>query len=270
MAKKEIAKAEEHLPSTYDYSEDAGDGFQNQTTEDRSLPWFNLLQDLSPQIKKGEEHIEGAEQGMFCDTLSKELFNGEKGVEIVIAATEHIFCEFKPKRGGFVSRRELNDPEVVNARQTQKFGEYKSEAGNDLVDTFYVYGVREDVNGGEPIPFITAITSTKIKTYKRFMQRVNMMQTGPPGQRIRPPLYAHRVLLTSFSATKGSDQFFNLTIAGAVGDDLERGLLEPGDIRFQAAKALCRSMFAGEAKVDYTAQQSGKTGSDDDAGDDVF
>jgi hypothetical protein len=266
MAKKDLAKnAEERLPSKFDYSEDAADGFQNQTMEDCALPWLNLLQDLSPQIKKGEHNIDGAEQGMFCDTLSKEIFDGEQGLEIVIAATEHVFCEWKPKMGGFVGRRDIRDPEVVNARQTQTFGEYKSKAKNDLIETFYVYGVRASAEpGGEPVSFIMSITGTKIKTYKQFNQRLKMFQTGETGNRHRPPIYAHRVLLTSFPDRKGTNDFFNLKIAGAVGDDLEAGLLELGDVRYQAAKALCRSMFAGEAKVDYDAQQQGAGKKNDD------
>lgn len=256
MAKKnEIAKSEEYLPGKFDYGDDVDGGFENQTQEDRALPWLTLLQELSPQVKKGEHNIEGAEPGMFCNTLTKEIF--PDGVEIVIASTEHVFCEWKPKMGGFVGRRSLNDPEIVRVRREQEFGKYTSKDGNDLIETFYIYGAIAK-EGADPEPFIMGITGTKIKAYKQFMQRAKMFRHGP--ERQKAPLYAHRVLVTSFEDRRGNNDFWNISLRGAVGDKLENGLLEPSDPRFLAAKALSREVISGDAKVDYDAQQPDSAG----------
>lgn len=258
MAKKDLVKAEEHLPSKFDYGDDQGAGYDNQTQEDKALPWLALLQDLSPQVKKGEGHIEGAEPGMFCNTLTRELF--PEGVEVVFATTEHVFCEYKPDRGGFIGRRGIDDAEVVEARRTQEFGKYHTTEGNDLIETFYYYGVFTE----NCMPFIMGITSTKIKHYKQFNSRLDMYRTPDRGQ--KPPMYAHRIFLTAFTERKKNNDFFNIRIRGAVEDDLDKGLLEPSDPRFIAAKTLYNVVQRGEAKVDYEAQQS----DDNKVSEDVF
>lgn len=266
---KELKKRSAAALAKMDYGEDVGGGFENQTAEDRALPWLTLLQDLSPQIKKKEHKIEGAEIGMFCNTLSKELYPAE-GIEVVFAATEHVFCEWKPKMGGFVGRRACNDPEVLHAKNTQTFGEWKTEAKNDLIETFYVYGVIPHNDGREPEAFIMSFTGTKIKAYKVFMQRVNMVQVGEPGSKCRPPLFAHRVILSSYDDTKSGNDFKNVKLKGVANDDLEQGLLEMEDVRYQAARALSKIVVAGDAKVDYEAQREGARSEDDGDGDGVF
>ncbi len=78
---KAVAAKDEQLPA---YMRDTGDarGNENVDTNDLALPRFNVLQDISPQLKaKNEEHIEGSAAGMIFNTLTNELY--KDGVTIV-------------------------------------------------------------------------------------------------------------------------------------------------------------------------------------------
>ncbi len=60
--------------------EDANTGLSNMSMEDLSIPFLRILGDMSPQVKKSkEEYVEGAEPGMIFNTVTREIFNGEKG-----------------------------------------------------------------------------------------------------------------------------------------------------------------------------------------------
>ena len=95
------------LPSKYDYGETAGQGFENMTKDDLSLPWIQLLQSNSPEVDGSvpERKIEGAEAGMLMDSVSKKLRSAEEGIIFVPCATNHMYVEWvsRDKGGGFVA-----------------------------------------------------------------------------------------------------------------------------------------------------------------------
>ena len=64
--------------------EDANIGLSNMSMEDLSIPFLRILGDMSPQVKKSkEEYVEGAEPGMIFNTVTREIFGGEKGATII-------------------------------------------------------------------------------------------------------------------------------------------------------------------------------------------
>jgi hypothetical protein len=255
MAKQQSTELAEQtkgeLATIYDYGNEVGKGFENQTSADVAIPFISILQDLSPQVKKNKaEYIAGAEPGILINTVTQELL--PDGIEFIPATTEHFFVEWVPrnKGGGFVARHAPNSEVVAKARAISKdFGKLttKEEDGNDLVETFYVYGIA--ICNGTPIPAIVAFSSTKIRVYKRWMTRVRTFQIDVNGRKQVPPLFAHLARIGTVPETnKRGEDFFNFSVEPANGD-IASSLLPPTDERFQAARLLREAASRGAVRA---------------------
>ena len=77
VAKKE--KAGTLTPSLFEA--DANAGSQNMTQDDLALPFLKVLGQLSPEVnKQNAKFIKGAEPGMIVNSVTKELYEGTKGI----------------------------------------------------------------------------------------------------------------------------------------------------------------------------------------------
>ena len=70
--------------STVSFEEDASRGLGNIGHEDLALPFLKVLGQLSPEVNKRDgKYVQGAEPGMIFNSVTGELFDGEKGIEVV-------------------------------------------------------------------------------------------------------------------------------------------------------------------------------------------
>lgn len=252
-------------PAAYDYGEDEGAGYEGQSSADVLIPFLTVLQQLSPQV----EDIDAAKPGMLINTVTNDLFDGEAGVVFVPATTEHCYIEWVPRDEGggggqgFVGRHEIDSDVVKKARDTQEFGKYRTEAGNHLVETFYVYGVLVTPDGIEPM--VVAFSSTKIKPYKGWMTKARSIQIHlPDGRRITPPLFAHRFRITTIKQKNPKGTFHNFVV-GFDGADASSARLSTDDEIYMAARSIKEMVQGGQAKADMSAGDGSEAGSSEDS-----
>lgn len=236
----------------FDFGSDADLGFENQTQADNAIPFLNVLQGLSPQVQ-GEDSPYRA--GMIYNTVTEEAFKGSVGLTIIPVYTEHKFVEYvsRDAGGGFVAAHEDNSPVVIKAKQeSTKFGKYKTAAGNDLIETFYLYAMDAETGGFMVIPF----SSTKIKQYKAWNTRVNLFNHRAFGIPGKPPLFAHVVRLTTEKESRKAGDSYNFrlnpvnpekTVDGKVYPAILTSMIGPKDQRYQSAKGFLDMIKAGKA-----------------------
>lgn len=245
------------------YSEFAGQGFQNQTNEDIAIPFINVLQALSPECQP--DGVEGAKAGMLFNSVTQELY---KEIEMCPAITQHVFVAWRPREqgGGIVGTYAIHDPVVKAAKAAStEFGKYKTENGNDLVETFYVFFILN-----RAAMAVMAFTSTKIKAYKAVMGRLNAFQIAmPDGRRINPPLFAHSVKVTTKAEKNKHGSFYVPIVQPAVENDVQKSLLKPNDPTFLMAAECQRLVDSGKAKADMASQEQARHAAEDDT-DEVF
>lgn len=249
-----------------DYGDDAGSGFENQTGADYAIPFLGILQSNSPQVEESDT----LRAGQLYNTVTEQAYNGNDGLLFVPGYADHCFIEWVPRKdgGGFVSRREVSDPIVVEARgSAEEFGKFRTPEGNDLQETYYLYGALCTPDG-QIQPAVIAFTSTKIKVYRKFMTTVKMFQvpTGEGDKRICPPLFAHCVRITTTAQKNKKGSFFNFVLAPANGD-LASSLLKRDDARYQSAKACAELVKSGKAAAAYDKQDRDASVADEDASD---
>lgn len=273
--KNEIEPREDMLPEVYDFGQDAGAGYEGTTQDDYAIPMLVLLQGLSPQVK--EDGVEGARPGMLMNSVTNDLYAGKDGVVFVPSHRQHVYIEWVPRGegGGFVGMHDADSPVVLKAKSESKdFGQYYTPSGNQLKETFLLYGIIVDPETDEPeSAAVISFTSTKIKGYKKMMSTMrSLMVPGPGGKRVNPPIFANQLLIKSKSEKNSKGDFYNFDIGFRNGSAKE-SILFPVDGKphplMVAAKDFAEVVKSGDAKVDHAAEAEAGSGSSDNDSDDI-
>ncbi len=255
---KALAKTKANgVPATMDYGDDAGAGFEDMNNEDFTVPFLTILQALSPAV---QDEVDGAKSGAWFNTVTEEIFGGKDGVRFVPCHRTHRWNEWRPREqgGGLVGTHYPEDEMIQHAKSTQAFGEYQSPEGNDLVDTFDVWGLLL-LDDGTYDHVILSFAKTKIKLYKRWAtQMVNMKTKQGDGRFIQPPMFAHVWRLTTVQEESASGKFWNIRIK-LDGDSAEECRLAPDSELYLAAKSFRDMAVSGAARaaVDKAEDTSG-------------
>jgi len=117
------------LPSTALYEGDAHAGFENVKTSSLALPILKLLQNGSGEAqKRNQNYVEGAEPGMLLNTVTKKMYNGAEGIEVIPC---HYRLEYQEWADfGTGSGR----PENIYDANSDILSKTKNEAGKDRLD----------------------------------------------------------------------------------------------------------------------------------------
>ena len=242
---EEVAKSTgpQELQVAPDYGDYAGSGWEGTTQDDFAIPFLNLLQPMSPQVS-GESALDGARPGMLVNSVTNALY-GEAGMIFVPSARQHVFVEWRPRDsgGGIVARHEPNSDVVQTAKASGLFNQLTTPDGNELIETFYLLGYTlgnsDDQEPGDVIciPF----WSTKIKRYRAIMYQLNSYKG-------RPPLFAHRLRITSSSEKNNQGTFYNYDIA-PVNGTVGTSLIAPSSPLIEFGHQLAKQVQAGETKT---------------------
>ncbi len=282
---KELATTEEAglpaVPGSYDYGDDSGAGFEGTKSSDLSVPFLAILQSNSPQVI--DKDPEGCESGMLFNTVTRQIWEGEgasaEGVPFIPVHKEQVYVEWVPhdEGGGMVQIHDPNGEVVrlaIEANDGNAFGKLQcpdsrddAQVGhmNDLVQTFYVYGLFLDTDGVSTIGFgVLSFTSTKIKPYKDWITAMYTLKG-------KPPIFANRAIIRTVKQKTDKWTFFNFRI-----DPFEKtwteSLINPvqnADL-LNEARDFCDMVVSGMAKADFASQHAASgTGTDgsDDGGD---
>ena len=242
------------------YEEDANSGFENADAEAYAIPFLNILQSGSPQVKKSDgAYIKGAEEGMMFNTVTQEVISGEDGVQVIPCYYKRSFVKWAPRETGGGYRGEVmpSDPQVT-AGKTNADGELIDAEGNNLVDTRTHYVLVLDKNGGYQ-PAVISMSSSQIKKSRQWMSRMNGLKLArKDGTLFTPPMFSHVYHLTTTAESNDQGSWFGWKIE--TGSAVENAAL------YQAAKAFRDAVSSGEVKEQQPAAQhsSSDDGYDED------
>lgn len=226
------------------FAEDAGQGLETMSREDKAIPFIALIQSLSPQRKKDNpRYIEGAEEGDIFNTVTGELFKPEDGLEAIPVYFRKVYNVWTPRdagggyRGTFASREEAG-----GKRQDDegRFGRYYTDDGDEVIDTAEHYLLVR--SGNTWTPALLSMTSTKLKISRAWNTRMSLV-TVPNKPDVVAPIFARTYMIRSAGQKNEKGEFFNYVIGEGRWVTTEE---------YQAAKAFRESLIRGDVKVDYT------------------
>lgn len=240
--------------------EDLGAGFEGMTQDELQIPFLVILQANSPQVEDGNpKRIEEAKAGMLMNTVTRELYEGRTGIAFIPVHRTHQYIEWIPRdEGGGLVAIHAPEAEIVEAARQRaggsRFADLVTEDGNDLQETYNVYGISVKDDGTTEY-VVLAFASTQIKWYKQWMTRARSITVRDSQGHKKPlPLFAHRYRLRTKgdSNKKGRWQAWDINFDGK--NALEARIPET-DENFLAAKTFRDLVLSGAAQAAVTTAQ---------------
>ena len=159
---RDVANKQGGAIATLDFVSESGMGLETIEKNDLALPFLKLLQSGSDETKKKHaKYVEGAEAGMFYNTVTKKLYDGEKGIEVIPVFYKMTYPEWAPferKEG----RPVHNDRGVDILTKTTQNAQNKDtlENGNQIIKTANHFVI---INGDRPEKALMTMKSTQLK-----------------------------------------------------------------------------------------------------------
>lgn len=208
-SKKAPAKGRQgdDLPANVgDMEQFAGAGLEDADADAYAIPFLQILQSNSPQVKRSEAaYIKGAQDGMIVNTVSQELFNtDDEGVQVVPCYYRRAFTAWVPRDhgGGFKGEVDVNDPALQDAvRDGARL--WNESTGLEYLDTryHYVLVVRDD---GSYEPALITMSSTQIKKSRQINTRCSNFKVQGSKGKFTPPTFG--LMLRLDTASESNDQ----------------------------------------------------------------
>tara|TARA_R110001599_G_scaffold112655_1_gene277508 strand:- start:56 stop:820 length:765 start_codon:yes stop_codon:yes gene_type:complete len=193
----DIVKKESGALATLDFVADSGMGLENIEKSDLALPFLKLLQSGSYETKKKHaKHVEGAEAGMFYNTVTKKLYNGEKGIEIIPVFYKMTYPEWAPfeKSEG---RPISNDRGPGIMAETTQNDQRKDmlKSGNEIIKTANHFVI---VKGDRPEKALMTMKSTQLTESRNWNSLMeNEFELAPSGKSVPAPVFSRIYKLNS-------------------------------------------------------------------------
>lgn len=252
--------------AAYDYGEYAGMGMDKVGKDELLIPFLAILQPMSPIVTEGDN--DNAKPGRYYNTITGDLYEGEKdGVPFQLVDFERMFVEWIPRdAGGGIAGRYTPDDPFVKAEIEKNKGSVvgiKLENGNDLVETYYVYGniLSEDLTQVESFA-VLPLKSTNIKPFRTLLTALRMIKG-------KPPLFAFTIRLRCTKEKNDSGVWYQF-MAKPTGPDWRGSMIDPSASRhlLEAATGLIDMVRSGAAKADYASEGKVGGGAAPNGGDD--
>lgn len=248
------------------FMEDAGAGLNNMGAGDFAIPFLAILQKGSPQVSRANaKYIKGAEPGTIMNTVSQELYDGERGILFIPCGYNKSIVRWKPRDsgGGLVSHHKENDPIIKTLTRNERGQLIDPESNDVFIDTAYHFGLflhEEEVDKGVfevvglPEWAVISMYSTQLKKSRMWnttMRRI--MIRGPQGI-FNPPSYSHKYRLSTVGETKDTYDWFGWKI-------VSEGRIEDVEL-YKMAREFSKQVESGNVRISAPPQDFDESGDD--------
>jgi|TARA_A100001015_G_scaffold66562_1_gene73620 hypothetical protein len=212
-------KKEAQTPSSILFRDDANKGFENVRQESLALPILKLLQNGSGEAqKRNQNYVEGAEPGMFLNTVTKKLYDGDKGINVIPCYHKTEYQEWAEFGTGSGRPENIYPADSDILSKTTKDG-----ARDRLPNGNYILNVHQNFvlivgDDGHAESALISMSASQGKVAKKWLS-LQMSQTMSDDQgTFTPASFAFAYKLTSvLNSGKGNQWYgYNVVTAGAV------------------------------------------------------
>ena len=252
----------------------AGEGLDAFKASDLPKPFIKIAQKNSPEVdQRDPEAIEGLKEGMFFNTLTKEVY-GDK-LNLIVIGYENAWLVYGDNLGDFKGKyppaafRTVGSPFAKEKKDKVKVNDPKFPElqGFSVVDSMIFYVVNAD-KPQDGIA-ILSLSSGNIKHAQNWaFSIIHAVRTNAKGEVVPAPLYGYVWHLELTYNSKNGNSWYAL----GVGDKttIEKDMIDDGnggkkpreitaDIWNGTVKQARQMVIAGTVKADY-ALLSDETG----------
>ena len=216
---KQVAvKQEAGLPSDALFEADAKLGFENVDQESLALPILKLLQNGSGEAqKRNSNYVEGAEPGMLLNTVTKRLYDGAEGIEVIPCHYKLEYQEWADFGTGSGRPENIYDANSdILSKTKNEMGKDRLDNGNYILTVGQHYVLIRDGNSTENA--LISMSSSQGKVSRKWNSMMMSITLDGKNGPYTPPSFSHKYKLTSvLNSGKGNQWYgFNVTKVGPV------------------------------------------------------
>lgn len=211
-------------------------GSENVGAEDLVIPRIEIVQALSPARKKNDPgFIEGAEEGMMFNSLTRELYGDEIFIVPVLFKKEYLVWKDRDAGGGF--RGAFSSKSEAEARVAEVKAEEKADAeAAETAQHFVMVGHKD----GRIEEAVLSMSRTKLKVSRQLNSLIRMNE-GDRFSRV------YRLGVVEETNSK-NQSFFNFSISN---------MGYPVEAVYNRAEKMYEGVSSGEIKVDVDRSEEG-------------
>ena len=240
------------LPSNI-FEEDAAKGLGKIGQEDLALPFLKILGQLSPEVNKRDgKYVEGAEPGMIFNSVSGELYDGVKGLDVIPAFYKLEYIEWKDRGEGPGAPVAIYDSSSDIMSKTKPDANYKDRLpnGNYIEKTASHFVI---ITGDSPATALISMKSTQLKISRKWNSMMSGIKLKGKNGLYTPASFSHiyKLKTTQMSNDKGTWFGWEVSKVGPITD---------ASI-YQQAKSFSESISKGAVKAKHGEQKPAESSS---------
>ena len=240
------------LPSNM-FEEDAAKGLGKIGQEDLALPFLKILGQLSPEVNKRDgKYVEGAEPGMIFNSVSGELYDGVKGIDVIPAFYKLEYIEWKDRGEGPGAPVAIYDSSSDIMSKTKADANYKDRLpnGNYIEKTASHFVI---VTGDSPSTALISMKSTQLKISRKWNSMMSGIKLKGKNGLYTPASFSHiyKLKTTQMSNDKGTWFGWEVSKVGPITD---------ASI-YQQAKSFSESISKGAVKAKHGEEKPAESSS---------
>jgi len=244
----EVAMKKENAVAVNMFEADADKGSQNMTQEDLALPFLKVLGQLSPEVNKRDgKYVEGAEPGMILNTVTNEVFDDTKGINVLPVFYERKYVEWQDRGEGKGAPVAIHDASSDIMSQTTRDKSFKDRLpnGNYLENTANHYVV---VLGDSPQTALISMKATQLKISRKWNSIMMGIKLQGKNGLFTPPTYSHIYNLKTVQMSNDKGTWFGWEVSkvGPVSDQNVYGI----------AKSFADQVGKGDVQVKHGSDES--------------
>jgi len=230
------------LPSNI-FEEDAAKGLGKIGQEDLALPFLKILGQLSPEVNKRDgKYVEGAEPGMIFNSVSGELYDGVKGINVIPAFYKLEYIEWKDRGEGPGAPVAIYDSSSDVMSKTKPDANYKDRLpnGNYIEKTASHFVI---ITGDSPSTALISMKSTQLKISRKWNSMMSGIKLKGQNGLFTPASFSHiyRLKTTQMSNDKGTWFGWEVSKVGPITDQS----------LYQQAKTFSESISKGSVRAKH-------------------
>ena len=230
------------LPSNI-FEEDAAKGLGKIGQEDLALPFLKILGQLSPEVNKRDgKYVEGAEPGMIYNSVSGDLYDGVKGIDVIPCFYKLEYIEWKDRGEGPGAPVAIYDSSSDIMSKTKPDANYKDRLpnGNYIEKTASHFVI---ITGDSPSTALIAMKSTQLKISRKWNSMMSGIKLKGKNGLYTPASFSHiyKLKTTQMSNDKGTWFGWEVSKVGPITD---------ASI-YQQAKSFSESISKGAVKAKH-------------------
>ena len=232
---------------------DSGKGLGKLTQEDLALPFLKILGQLSPEVNKRDgKYVKGAEPGMIFNSVTGELCDGAKGIQVVPCHYKLEYIEWRDRGEGSGAPVAIHSSSSDIMTKTTRDASFKDRLpnGNYIERTASHFVI---VNGQTPSTALIAMKSTQLKISRKWNSMMAGIRLKGKNGLFTPASFSHIYQLKTIQQSNDKGTWFGWEVS-KIGPVQDTTL-------YQQAKTFAENVSKGDVKVKHgdTAQKQTKT-----------